>query len=200
MNGSSVYVAGQFNSPLIGFGSVNVFSNNQSGFFDIVVAKLNDVGTTTPVFSWAQQAGGTGHDYATGLAVRGSLLHVVGSATIPARFGTQTLSGSAATATAYLATLSDNVTTATNSPALLAGLGLYPNPAHHRVTLQLPVGTQAAATATLLDGTGRKVRTAFVVPGATGALEFSLTGLAAGLYYVQLQLGDQRAARALMVE
>ncbi|UOQ52013.1 T9SS type A sorting domain-containing protein [Hymenobacter cellulosivorans] len=200
LNGSSLYVAGQFNSPLVGFGTAAALSNSQSGFFDILVAKINDLGPSNN-FTWAQQAGSPQHDYAKGLAVSGARVYMVGSVTLPARFGSQQLSGTAGTTTSFLATLLDtNVITAQAEAAELAGLSLYPNPAHHRVMLQLPAGSGAAATATLLDATGRIVRSSLVTPTANGVVEVPLTGLRAGLYYVQVQLGKLRAARPLVVE
>ncbi|PJJ60742.1 putative secreted protein (Por secretion system target) [Hymenobacter chitinivorans DSM 11115] len=199
VNGNNVYVAGQFNSPLVGFGTTSVLTNYQAGFFDILVAKIEDLGPSN-TFTWAQQAGSPQHDMPTGLAVSGAKVYVVGGATLPARFGNQQLSGFTGTTTAFLATLLDPaVVTATRGPGPEPGWGMYPNPAHHRVTLQLPAGA-TRATATLLDATGRVVRTQHLTPAAPGTAEMSLSGLPTGLYYVRVQQGALRTARPLRVE
>jgi len=88
------------------------------------------------------------------------------------------------------------VLTGTAGAALAEGFVLFPNPAHHAATVQLPAGL-GAARLTLLNALGQTVRTV-AVSGQAVALD--LRGLAPGVYAVQLAAGGQRATRRLVVE
>lgn len=74
LNGSSVYVAGPFNSSAR-FGSLTL---SGAGNFDGFVAKLTDSGTAG-TFNWAQRVGGYGDDYVSRIVAAGSDLYVVGA-------------------------------------------------------------------------------------------------------------------------
>ncbi|GAB3850188.1 hypothetical protein GCM10028822_15240 [Hymenobacter terrigena] len=88
VSGTSVYVAGYFNSPTADFGATTLTS---TGTVDMFVAKLTDAGSTSS-FAWAQRAGGSGRDYATALAVSGTSVYVAGYFNSPtAGFGLATL-------------------------------------------------------------------------------------------------------------
>ncbi|SFQ33543.1 T9SS type A sorting domain-containing protein [Hymenobacter arizonensis] len=81
-------------------------------------------------------------------------------------------------------------------------LSVYPNPAHIRATVQVPVVPGATrATVTLTDGQGTVV---FEQPvslmAAGGKAEVPLLGRKPGLYRVVVQAGDQRMVRTLTVE
>ena len=95
VNGTSVYVAGTFDSFTIGFGST-ILNNALSGpgpiaSTDAFVAKLTDAGPTGS-FAWAQRAGGIGDDQAFALAVSGNDLYVAGGFASPtAGFGNTAL-------------------------------------------------------------------------------------------------------------
>ena len=84
----------------------------------------------------------------------------------------------------------------------LANLSVWPNPARAAATVRLPAVPGAAqATLTLRDALGRVIRTQLVNLTAAGATaEIPLTGLAPGLYHVQVQAGGQQASRGLAVE
>ena len=106
VSGTSVYVAGSFNSPTAGFGTTNL---TNAGNTDVFVAKLTDAGNTGN-FVWAQQAGGTGADYVRVLAVSGTNVYVAGSFNSPtAGFGTTNLTNAAPnnTADVFVAKLND---------------------------------------------------------------------------------------------
>jgi len=75
VSGTSVYVAGGFDSPTAGFGST-VLANG--GSKDVFLAKLTDMGSAGN-FVWAQRAGRTGYDYATALAANGTNVYVAGN-------------------------------------------------------------------------------------------------------------------------
>ena len=84
----------------------------------------------------------------------------------------------------------------------LADLSVYPNPAHIRATVKVPaVPGVTRATVTVSDAQGTVV---FEQPVSLletgGTTEVPLLGRSAGLYRVQVQVGDQRVARTLTVE
>jgi hypothetical protein len=109
LNGSSVYVAGFFNSATVAFGP---FSLTNAGFInsnDVFVAKLTDAGNTSS-FAWAQRAGNTGSESAYALAVSGANVYVAGYFDGPmASFGPVTLTnpGPANAAEGFVAKLTD---------------------------------------------------------------------------------------------
>jgi hypothetical protein len=102
VSGTSVYVAGFFGSPTASFGTT-ILTNADAdrGYFDAFVAKLTDAGSTGS-FVWAQQAGGTGRDYATALAVSGTSVYVAGTFdSSTASIGTTTLTNTNTDADVY---------------------------------------------------------------------------------------------------
>ena len=92
VRGSAVYVAGSFENTIT-FANTTLTS---AGDRDIFVAKLLDAGSTgTP--TWIQQAGGSGFDIATGLAVAHTGVYVTGGYdTAGATFGATALPASGA--------------------------------------------------------------------------------------------------------
>ncbi len=123
VSGTSVYVAGYFDSPTAGFGPTNL---TNSGFSDVFVAKLTDAGSTSS-FAWAEQAGGTDFDNARALAVSGTSVYVSGEFRSPtADFGpialtnadTSTVPG---TADVFVAKLTDMGSTGSFGWAQRAG-------------------------------------------------------------------------------
>lgn len=87
-NGANLYVVGAFTSNSATFGAISLAN---AGSQDLFVAKLVDAGNAGS-FVWAQPAGGTGDDRATGLAISGTSLYIAGvfsSATL--RFGNAVL-------------------------------------------------------------------------------------------------------------
>jgi len=200
--GTGVYVAGAFDSPTATFGT-SVLTNVGSVTFDVFVARLADAGATSS-FAWAQRAGGANDDYAVALSISGQQLLVAGSATPPASFGSFAITGPSGSLerTAFLASLTDPTLTATAAAQGPLSFSLAPNPARTAITVQLPAqpGTPTA-TLTLRDALGRAVRTATVaLPPAGLRHELDLTGLAPGLYAVQVRAGAVVATRRLVVE
>lgn len=100
-NGNNVYLAGGFSSLAASFGSIVLTNANTTpmlfGGFDLYVAKLADAGPSAG-FAWATRSGGTGEEFATGLAVNGTNVYVAatfsGSA---ASFGSTVLSSAGST-------------------------------------------------------------------------------------------------------
>lgn len=96
----------------------------------------------------------------------------------------------------------DPTLTVTTAAQGTLSFSLAPNPARTATTVQLPAqpGT-LTATLTLRDALGRAVRTATVaLPPAGLRHELDLTGLAPGLYAVQVRAGAAVATRRLVVE
>jgi len=84
---SNVYITGIFNGQA-DFGSISLTS---SGSSDIFIAKLSSNGN----WMWAKQAGGTGADIGTSIAISTmNIVYVTGAYTGTATFGTQTLTSS----------------------------------------------------------------------------------------------------------
>ena len=107
VQGTSVYVAGNFQSTTASFGLTTLTNASGDNFgSDIFVAKLTDAGATGG-FAWAQSAGGTGSDVVTALAVSGARVYVAGSfSSLDASFGSSTLT-TAGSLDGFVAQLTD---------------------------------------------------------------------------------------------
>ena len=195
VSGTSVYVAGYFNSATVGFGSTTLTNAGVGTSDDLFVAKLTDAGSTGS-FTWAQRAGGGGNERATALFLSGSRVYVAGSFDSPtAAFGTVTLSNpnrTFGTTLGFLAALADPTLTATIASAgPRASAALFPNPARRTVALRLPAGATPTLL-TLTDARGRTVRRYSAPAGSEAALD--LGGLPAGLYLLRGAGPAQRLA------
>ena len=83
VSGNNIYITGTFNSTPARFGNIVL----NAVYSDVFIAKLTDAGTSAS-FIWAQRAGGTGGDWAFGLAVSNNNIYVVGYFdSMPATFG-----------------------------------------------------------------------------------------------------------------
>ena len=128
-------------------------------------------------------AGATGPTYTVpGPAGNGSYTVVVTSA-----------AGCASASSSVLVVTLTNVTQAAAS----ATLHLLPNPAHHTFTLAVS-GLPGPATATLRNALGQVVRQ--LAPPTTGPAVYDISGLAAGVYLVQVHAGSTLVSRRLVVE
>ncbi|MDQ2769418.1 MAG: T9SS type A sorting domain-containing protein [Bacteroidota bacterium] len=196
VRGSSVYLAGSFQGTM--GTSPGGPSLTSLGSSDAFVAALADAGSTGRV-RWVQSAGGATADIAFGVALGGNSVYVAGSLHAPASFGPMAIGGPSAIWLAYVAALNDATGLATAAPEASGALSLSPNPAHGRATIDLPAlpGT-ATATLTVLDALGRALRTQMVPTNAPAELD--LTGLAPGLYAVQVAAGAAIATQRLVVE
>jgi acyl CoA:acetate/3-ketoacid CoA transferase alpha subunit len=176
VSGTSVYVAGNFDSPTASFGSITLTTVASNSTFNLFVAKLTDAGS----FVWAQQAAGAS---ANALAVSGTSIYVAGDFGIStASFGSITLVSPSANTLGFLAVLADATLTATAAGQSLVLMRLYPNPARYTTTLLLPVGTTSTPL-TLTDVQGRSVRN-YPTPSGPGAV-LDLCGLPAGFYLLR---------------
>jgi len=172
-NGSALYVAGI------------------SGAEDMFIARFTDAGTRGNA-EWKQSLISPGTDRISSMAVTGTgKLYVSGGFQREITFGSILLDPSISynAYAGFLAIMQDNIVTATTPAATVPALNLYPNPA--RTSVQVPAAT-AATTLTLLDVTGRTVRTA---PGAT----LSVLGVAPGLYLLRAATPDQPLRTARLV-
>ena len=208
VQGNKVYVAGTFNSPQATFGTTTLTnsplsSGGSSNAYrrEVFVTKLLDAGSTSS-FAWAQQAGGTGADFATSIAISGANVYVGGAVGPPASFSSQVIAAPVGGPVPFFASLTDPTLLATTPALSSSAFTLAPNPAHASTTVQLPAlpGT-ATATFTLFDALGRTLRSATVALPAAGLRhELSLAGLPAGIYALQVQAGAATTTRRLVVE
>jgi hypothetical protein len=196
---SSVFVAGSFFGAPATFGSTTLTNaNRDDNTYDVFVTRLLDTGSTSS-FTWAQHAGGTGNDSASGLLLNGTSLYVTGSITPPASFGSQIVSGPASTRIGFLASLV-NQPLATTHPVWAGNLHVYPNPANRAVTLRLEaIPSVIQATLTICDALGRTIRTIHL-PATNSIVEVSLLDITPGLYQLHIQAGTQHISRALTIE
>ena len=196
VRGAAVYVAGSFSGAAATFGTTTLSS---AGYTDAFVTRLTDAGSAGN-FVWAQQAGGAGSDYATSVTLApNGIPYVSGTVAAPASFGNLTIAGPVNSEVGFFASLTNTTGLATASATTLTTPETFPNPAHGRATIQLPVipGTPTA-TLTLLDALGRILRTQTAATNSTA--EIDLTGLAPGLYAVRVQAGGSTATQRLVVE
>ncbi|RYU82456.1 nidogen-like domain-containing protein [Hymenobacter persicinus] len=78
---------------------------------------------------------------------------------------------------------------------------LYPNPAHDQALLLLPISlAQHPVTATLLNSLGQTVRTYSLAAPGSGQHALSLSGLARGVYSVQLSTAQGQIVKRLIIE
>ena len=197
--GASICLAGAFSGPTATFGS-QLLTNTAPNTREIFVTKIADLGTSAS-FTWAQQAGGTGNDYVNAMAVSGTRLYMTGFIAPPAIFGSLNIGSQLGSQTGFLASLTDPTLTATTAAQGALSFSLAPNPARASTTVQLPArpGT-ATATLTLTDALGRTLRTETISLPAGLRHELDLTGLAPGLYAVQVRAGAISGTQRLVVE
>jgi hypothetical protein len=190
VSGTSVYVTGVFasnsNARIAGQALAGAGSD------DVFVARYVDTSTgNTPATSsfanaWATSGGGTGTDRGRGLALSGSRIYTVGSATPPATFGSIRFGVSANGPSLFLAGLAAPVLATAHAVAPL--LTLAPNPARGAARL---TGIAPHAAVTVFDALGRPV--AGATADAAGTAHLALpTGLAPGVYLVRSGLQVRR--------
>jgi hypothetical protein len=93
-----------------------------------------------------------------------------------------------------------SVITATQNAALAATMSLYPNPAHQSFQLTVPAALHAAS-AQLINALGQVVQTRQLnLPVAGGTADFNVSGLAAGVYSLQLKSGNDLVVKRVVVE
>lgn len=93
VSGTSVYVAGVFNSAVFHLGPLTLINASTNGATaDGFVAKLADAGPVGTV-TWAQQVGGSGSDFVTALAATGNTVYVTGQFSNTVAFGGTALIG-----------------------------------------------------------------------------------------------------------
>ena len=91
--------------------------------------------------------------------------------------------------------------TGTRNEALAATVGLSPNPAHQSFQLAVPAGSLHNASATLRNALGQTVQTRQLsLPATGGNAEFNVSSLAAGVYTLMLQSGNDIVVKRVVVE
>ena len=198
VQGSSVYVGGDFSSLAAVFGTTTLTTQ---GSTDAFVARLVDAGSSAS-FAWATRAGSpTGSSSTYALVLRGTQVLAAGTTQGTAQFGSQSISAATTNTYGFLASLTDGVGLAAAAPTASNAVALlYPNPAHGRVRVVLPTGA-GVVTLTLLDALGRVVGTQVATPAA-GALEvpLDLSGVGPGVYALRVAAGPTATTSRLVVE
>ena len=111
----NVYLAGTF-SNTISLGPLTLVS---AGGEDIFVAKWN---SSRNAFAWAQRAGGTGYEQATGIAINGTSIYIGGTFQSPTLgFGATTLTNASTYNDVFVAKLTDGGSSASFVWAQRAG-------------------------------------------------------------------------------
>ena len=193
VSSGSVYMTG----GIIGTATFGPGTVVSAGGLDVFVTRLADAGPSAR-FVWVQAGGGSQSDFGIAIALSSQGLYVGGLVGAPASFAPLALPAGGGTSAGLLASLGA-VALATAPAALLAGLSLWPNPAHNRATVQLPaVPGSTTATLTLLNALGRAIRTQTATTNSKAELD--LSGLAPGLYAVRMQAGGSNVTRRLVVE
>lgn len=212
--GPSVYVTGTFRPVQTPGGTFataefGLTTLTTAGGADVFLTKLTDAGSTGS-FAWARSAGGSFDDIPATVAVGGTRVSVAGNfSSLTASFGTQSIANprggapSVGSPLAFVASLTDPMLgpLANRSSALLAGVALYPNPAHTTTFVRVPaVAGAGQATLTLRDALGRVVHTQGLRLSTGGATaEVLLSTLSPGVYQLRVQVGDHHVTRALAV-
>lgn len=186
------YVVGEFTDSLT-FDSTTVLTSNDS--LNVYVVSYDSQGN----YRWAQQAGGTGDDYALGAAldVRGQGLYVTGSSTGATVFGSQTLPGHGVVADMYLARLRFGGPLAVVPDREEPMMDVYPNPADDAgVNVHLTDLHGKAVELKLINTLGQVVLSQTRLPDGNKLLTHLETrDLPAGVY--TLQIKDAQRVRRL---
>ena len=184
-------VTGSFTGATTRFGSI-VLTNTTTASpdynpEDIFVARLSRAGSWTH----ALQAGGTSYDIAHGATIdaQGQTL-VVGTAVLPAAFGSIALAGGTSGKTSGFVARVGGLPLATAPQRSIELLAIAPNPATTTVTVTLPSEAQPRLLH-VVDALGRNVRSQ-VVPAHGTSVVLNVAGLHSGLYVVHCGSGAAR--------
>lgn len=188
----SVWVAGQFRSPVANFGSLSITNTstfpdpvNQLLTTDIFVARLNTAGN----WVYATKAGGPNSDYPTSVLANGNEVLVTGAlGPGTGSFGTIASTATGTYTTGFLARIKDGVLSATQAKA--ASFSLAPNPTTAFAVLTLPSATTARLVR-IIDALGREVRQQ-LIPAQVASVAIPVVGLVSGVYLVRCEGGTQR--------
>ena len=188
----SVWLAGQFGSPLIRFGTTTLTNPstvpippNTTITADIFVARLSAAGSWT----YAAQAGGLNDDYPSAVLLDGNRVLVAGGfGPAAASFGPLTLTSSGNT-TGFIAGLGGGTLPVTSAVGTVP-LALAPNPATGTTRLTLPAAA-APRVVEVRDVLGRAVRSHSVAAHATSAT-LDVAGLQPGIYLISCESQTQR--------
>jgi hypothetical protein len=81
-----------------------------------------------------------------------------------------------------------------------AGFGMYPNPANDHLTLEIPMESEQAVTATIFDLSGKIAQTQTrSLAKADNIMNFDLNLMPNGIYFVQVRNGENIHTRKLVV-
>lgn len=82
-----------------------------------------------------------------------------------------------------------------------AGFGLFPNPAHDQVTVEVPMQDEADVTVSIIDPAGKlAMQQHNTLNKGENRMTFDLNSLPNGVYFVQVRNGDIAKTRKLVIE
>ena len=134
--------------------------------------------------------------YLNGTAIAGA----TGPTYQPTTAGSYTVVTTSAAGCASPASAPQSVVLAAASPALAAQVRLFPNPTRGELTLVLPASAGLhVGQVRVLNTLGQVVQTRALAPNVT-TVALDLTGLATGVYAVQVQLGSDTVTKRVVLE
>ncbi|WP_460503480.1 autotransporter outer membrane beta-barrel domain-containing protein, partial [Hymenobacter agri] len=192
VSGTSVYVAGRFESASISLGSFTLVNSSAALYgADGFVAKLTDAGSSG-TFAWVQPIGGPGSETPRALALHGASLYIAGSFVGPtATFGSSTATGAVGngpySADGFVAKLTDAGTAGsfgwvqpaggagsdlsyavcTTGTSIVVGGVVVPPAAFGGITLSATLANESGFLATLADATLAATTAAGPLAGST---------------------------------
>jgi len=152
----------------------------------------------------ADRANGTGRTIGYSVAVdNAGEVYLAGGFERTATFGTTTLNSTVTNNpnpnTVFIA--KTGLLLGSRAAATAVPLDLFPNPAHNEVTLLVPVSFPASGRSlTLYNSLGQVVRQQTIPLMTPTRVELDLTGLASGIYSVQLRAGQEAIIKHLVIE
>jgi hypothetical protein len=189
----SAWVAGQFRSPVVNFGSLSITNtstvpdpDSQVLTTDIFVARLNAAGN----WVYATKAGGLDSDYATSVLVNGNEVLITGAlGPGPGSFGTIATAAAGTYTTGFLARIGNGIL-GTASAKNATSFSLAPNPAAAFTVLILPSATTPRLVQ-VINYLGREVRQQ-LVPAQSTSVKLAMAGLIPGVYLVRCGENSER--------
>jgi hypothetical protein len=203
VNGADVYVTGLFQSSSVVLGSTTFTNPFYGGAFryNIFAAKLTDAGATS-TYAWALSAIPASYITPATVAFSNGVFYIGGTGTSGSVFGSQQLISPGGGTCQFFAAIADRALLATTSAKLSSDPRVFPNPAMGSTTVQMPSITGVDHVALVLcDALGRTVfTTKLALPAAGLSYQLPLTGLASGVYALQLTAGGNSVVRRLVIE
>ena len=189
-----LYIAGSFN----GTASFDTQTRTSAGGDDIFIARYASTGALV----WVDRCGGTGNEYDGGVACGANgTIYVGGQFTNTAQFGPLSLI-SRGLSDGFIASIQDNVLTATNTGRLAVQYSLHPNPVEAgSITLLVANTTLEQGTIDIIDVMGRIVQT--IVPDRNqytrSGITIDLSHLISGKYIMRYTTKSEIVSKPFII-